>query len=87
MTALLPLLVIAALIFLLGGAVSLSNATMGVGSICVACLLAIFARMAQASAHRTEFMKALGAMSARAVASSTPDTLPPLPKDTARGEA
>ena len=38
------------------GAASLSQATAGVGVLCLALLLAIFARMAQAAGHHREMM-------------------------------
>jgi len=41
-------LIVLSIFALLGGLLSLSNATMGVGVICVACYLAIMARIAQA---------------------------------------
>jgi len=53
------LVVLAFLAFLAAafGALSLSNATMGVGFICLGCLAAVGARIAQASAHHTELLK------------------------------
>jgi len=48
------LLVALALIIAAAGFLNLSNATLGVGIICFACLLAILARIAQAAEHRKE---------------------------------
>jgi len=68
-----------AVLFMLGGALSLTNATLGVGSICAACLFAIFARIAQAGAHHRAVLAALqrgetrpAATSAGAAASVSP---------------
>lgn len=49
------LFLVVAVLALFGGLLNLSNATAGVGGIAVACLFAIFARIAQAAAyHRRE---------------------------------
>jgi hypothetical protein len=53
------LLRVVALLGGLAGLTSLSNATMGVGIICFACLLAILARMSQADAHQRELKSLL----------------------------
>jgi hypothetical protein len=45
------LLVILALLIAVGATASLTQATLGVGLVALACLLAIFARLAQASAR------------------------------------
>lgn len=45
------LLVVVALLVAAYGLLSLTQATLGVGAICFACLLGILARIAQASAH------------------------------------
>lgn len=50
------LVIVAVLVGLLGAG-SLSPATMGVGIVCGGCLLAILARIAQASAHHAEQKK------------------------------
>jgi hypothetical protein len=55
------LLVIGALIAAAMGGLSLSNATEGVGFLAGACLLAIFARMAQSSRQHRDIMRTLRA--------------------------
>ena len=50
-TTLFVLAMIASIVFLLGGFVSMSQATIGVGSVAIACYFAILARIFQASAH------------------------------------
>lgn len=68
-------------IALLGGLVSLSNATSGVGGIAVACFLAILARIAQASGHHDELRKLMSdarAASPAAAAITTPGPANPL---------
>jgi hypothetical protein len=45
------MLVILSIVFAIGGAVSLTQATLGVGCVCFGCFLAILARLAQASTH------------------------------------
>jgi hypothetical protein len=49
-------LVVVSVIAALIGVVSLSNATMGVGFVAGACLLAILARIAQAGEHHRELL-------------------------------
>jgi hypothetical protein len=66
------LLGLLALVVGLDGANSLTQATLGVGTIASACLLAVFARIFQASGHHKEVMEALRA--ARAIASSASPT-------------
>jgi len=51
MGVLFALFVMASVLFVLGGFVSMSQATIGVGSVAIACYLAIVARILQASAH------------------------------------
>jgi hypothetical protein len=51
MVALMVLCLLVSVLFLGGGILSLSQATLGVGSIAIACLFAIFARIAQAASH------------------------------------
>jgi membrane-bound ClpP family serine protease len=53
------ILVLVAVLGLLVGVTSLSNATAGVGIIGAACLLAIFARIAQAGQQHDRLIKAL----------------------------
>lgn len=53
------LLVILALIALVIGFFTLSQATMGVGILATACLFGIFARVAQAANHQSEIKKLL----------------------------
>src|SRR4051812_18020836 len=48
---------VASIFCILGGLASLTNATLGVGSICGACWLAIVARLAQASAHHRDLLR------------------------------
>jgi predicted branched-subunit amino acid permease len=48
------LLVIVAILAAIIGALSLSQATSGVGIICIACFLGILARLAQASEHNAK---------------------------------
>ena len=52
-------LVCLSVVAMLGGLVSLSNATTGVGAICVACLFGIFARIAQAGAQHKQVVALL----------------------------
>ena len=51
MGVLFALFLMASVLFVLGGFVSMSQATIGVGSVAIACYLAIVARILQASAH------------------------------------
>jgi hypothetical protein len=53
------ILLILALIIAGFGMMSLTQATMGVGILAIACLFAIFARIAQASAHQKELKRLL----------------------------
>jgi hypothetical protein len=53
------ILVIAALVAGTIGIFSLSDATLGVGIICLACLTAILARLAQAAMHQKELIQTL----------------------------
>lgn len=53
------ILIILSIIVAVGGALSLSNATMGVGIIGLACMLACFARIAQASSQHAELKQLL----------------------------
>jgi len=50
-------LVIFAIIAAIAGFFTLSEATMGVGILCSACLLGILARIVQASKHQSELLK------------------------------
>ncbi len=43
----------------IAGALTLSEATTGVGLLCGACLLGILARLAQASTHHRQLLRAL----------------------------
>jgi len=52
-------LILVAVVAAIVGAGSLSNATVGVGLMAAACLLAIFARIAQAGTHHREVMFAI----------------------------
>jgi len=54
-----PVLIILALLVGAAGVLSLTKATLGVGLLALACLLAIFARIAQASAHHDKLVQAL----------------------------
>lgn len=54
------LLVILAILIALGAAASLTQATVGVGLMALACLVAIFARLAQASGHHAELKRLIG---------------------------
>ena len=47
-------LIIVSLVVALWGFTMINNATAGVGLICVSCLLAIYARLVQASKHHNE---------------------------------
>jgi hypothetical protein len=58
-------LVILALLVAAGGAVSLSQATMGAGLIAAGCLLGILARMAQAGRHQAQLLRAMGVVDER----------------------
>jgi hypothetical protein len=49
-------LITLAVLFALGGLLELTGATAGVGILALACLLAIFARIAQASGQHRELM-------------------------------
>ena len=51
------LMIILSLLSAVIGVFSLSEATMGVGVICLACLIAIYARIAQAAAHDDKLTK------------------------------
>ena len=51
---------IIALLCTFDGAISLTGATAGVGSICAGCLFAILARIAQARKQHAELVKLLG---------------------------
>ena len=53
------ILIILSLIAAAVGVFTLSEATFGVGILAVACLLAIYARLAQASIHNKEIKKLL----------------------------
>ena len=53
------------------GLLFLSQATTGVGIICGACLLAIFARMAQASDHHQEICRRLDYLTVRGPGSAS----------------
>ncbi len=48
-----------ALLLAIAGALTLSEATTGVGLLCGACLLGILARLAQASTHHRQLLRAL----------------------------
>lgn len=48
-----------ALVVTIGGLFALSQATLGVGSICIACFLAILARIAQAGYQHAEVLNVL----------------------------
>jgi len=63
-------LVLLAVFLALFGAANLSPGTLGVGVICLSCLVGIFARMAQASAHRQEQVDKAAA-EARVIAAQT----------------
>lgn len=54
-------LVLLSLIALGIGFIYLSQATMGVGILAIACVLAVFARLAQAEAHQKELKILMGA--------------------------
>jgi hypothetical protein len=51
------LLVVIAVLTAIFGAASLSQATMGVGIICIGCFIAILARIVQASVQHNELLK------------------------------
>lgn len=55
----LPLLLIVSILFLAGGMVSLSDATLGVGSVAVGCAFGILARIVQAGRHHEATIRAL----------------------------
>ena len=54
------ILVLLSLLATIIGFLTLTQATMGVGILAVACILAIFARIAQADAQHKELKKMLG---------------------------
>lgn len=54
------LLVVVAVIVAVAGASVLTPATQGVGVVCLACLVAILARIKQAGAHQEELLKRMG---------------------------
>ena len=62
---------IVALLASVVGLLNLTQATTGVGFICGACLLAIFARMAQASDHHLEICRRL-----KTLAETSPSSAP-----------
>ena len=51
------ILLILSILFLFVGAIQLTNATVGVGIICVACVFAIFSRIAQAKEYQKELIE------------------------------
>ena len=51
------ILMILAIIAAIAGAMSLSQATLGVGTIALACFLGILARLAQAEAHHRDALR------------------------------
>jgi hypothetical protein len=55
-------LVVVSIIVGVFGFFSLSQATMGIGIICGACLLGILARIAQASKHQEELINEIAAL-------------------------
>ena len=57
-------LIIIGFLCVVGGAVSLSGATAGVGAVAIGCFLAILARLAQARTQHAELLKAHGIESA-----------------------
>lgn len=60
------LLIVLSILALVGGLASLSQATLGVGLVAVACLFAIHARIAQAEAHQRETRSLLASAPHRA---------------------
>ena len=55
------LLCVAAVFAVLGGLMSLSNATVGVGLVALSCSLGVFARIAQATRHHDELIERIDA--------------------------
>ena len=69
-----------AVLALVIGVASLSNATSGVGGIAVACFLAIVARIFQASSYQDDFRKWNAAQAMSTTVPSAADLkIPPLP--------
>ena len=64
----------------LDGMGSLTQATLGVGTLAGACLLAVFARLFQASAHHSEVMQALRAAQKSGAADTPAATPSPAPE-------
>lgn len=72
------LMVILSALAAIVGAASLSNATAGVGGLAFACLLAIFARIAQAGTQHAALMKSVAALrSGDAGQTSKPESVTP----------